>query len=204
MSLLDPIVLTADKNTPAAIGGLLSRPRTLGIRATPATRIVVHPRRDPAVLRDGHNLVRQFVDQARFCLVVFDREGSGELNRNSVELEQTVQSRLDASGWRDRSAVVVIDPELEVWVWSDSPVVAEVLGWKDRNLREWLAANALFPAGARKPPRPKEAVEAALRASRTSRSSALYSDLARRVSFRSCADPVFARLRSCLAAWFPA
>lgn len=201
----DLLVLTADKNTQFALEGLLSRPEVLGIRPIARVRTLVHPRRDPAVLRDSHSFLRSFLGQASYCLVVFDREGSGGEDRSREELERRVQSNLDANGWQGRSSVVVIDPELEVWVWADSPEVDAVLGWpsRGRNLRDWLANRGFFPDAGAKPFRPKEAVEAALRESRTSRSSALYRDLAERVTFRRCTDPAFGKLRESLVAWFP-
>lgn len=203
----DLIVLTADKNTHFALEGLLSRPEALGIRPFQENvRILVHPRRDPAVRRESHSFLRPFLRQASYCLSVFDREGSGGEDRPREELERTVQANLDANGWEGRSSVVVIDPELEVWVWANCPQVDAVLGWpsRGRNLGEWLADRGFQSGAGGKPAQPKAAVEAALRESGTSRSSALYRDLARQVDFRRCADPAFAKLRNTLAAWFPA
>ena len=200
------LVLTADKSTLFALEGLLSRPAALGMRPLERYRILVHPRRDPAVLRDSHNFLRPFLRHAGHCLVVFDREGSGGENRSREELERNVQSTLDANGWRGRSSVVAIDPELESWVWSDAPEVDAVLGWpcQDRHLREWLSLRGFLRTSEVKPRRPKEAVEAALHESRTGRSSTMYGELARRVDFQRCTDPASKKLRGSLAAWFPA
>jgi hypothetical protein len=54
-----------------------------------------------------------------------------------------------------------------------------------------------------KPRRPKEALEAALREIRRPRSSALYSELATRVSLRGYDEPAFAALTATLQRWFP-
>lgn len=198
----DLLVLTADKDTEFALKGLLGRHRALGIRPIQSVKILTHPRRDPAVFRDSHGFLRPFINQAKHALVVFDREGSGERSRDRAQMEMSVQAHLDGNGWSGRSAVVVIDPELESWVWSDSPAVDSVLGWPcgGRALRPWLTEKGLL-SGA-KPSRPKEAVEAALRHSRTIRSSALYLSLAQQVSFERCTDPAFLRLRSVLSEWF--
>ncbi|NJL28558.1 MAG: hypothetical protein HC897_12045 [Thermoanaerobaculia bacterium] len=98
----------------------------------------------------------------------------------------------------------MLDPELEAWLWSDSPHVDSVLGWKDRNptLRAWLAEQGFLVEGAAKPSQPKEAVEKALRVVRKPRSSALYRQLAERVSFERCTDPAFARFKDVLRGWF--
>ncbi|MFB3133348.1 MAG: hypothetical protein ACE10K_12585, partial [Rhodothermales bacterium] len=53
-----------------------------------------------------------------------------------------------------------------------------------------------------KPQRPKEAVEAVLRATDTPRSSSLYRQLAQKVSLNRCDDPAFLKLKSTLQEWF--
>jgi hypothetical protein len=95
---------------------------------------------------------------------------------------------------------------LEVWVWSDSSHVDTYLGWREQQpkLRDWLQQSGWLAAGQSKPARPKEAVEAALRKCRKPRSSAIYFELARHVSFQRCADPAFHKLLATLRSWFPA
>jgi hypothetical protein len=199
------LVLAADKNIEAAIEGLLNRPKSLGLRPVKSSKILVHPRRDPAVFRDCHQFLRSSLREAEFCLVIFDREGCGD-ERPRHELEAVAQCNLDSNGWQGRSSVVAIDPEVESWVWSDSHHVDRVLGWPcaDAQLREWLVETGFLRPGEAKPGRPKEAVEAALRYSRTVRSSALYKKLAQNVSVDHCTDPAFQKLRRVLAEWFPA
>ncbi|MFN3325002.1 MAG: hypothetical protein ACK5AZ_16015 [Bryobacteraceae bacterium] len=129
----DLLILTADKNTQFAIEGLLSRPAALGIGTIQSWEILVHARRDPAVFRGSHEFLRPHLRRARYALVVFDREGCGGDKRSREELEGIVQSRLDSNGWHGRASVVAIDPELEAWVWSNSPEVDAALGWGNRN-----------------------------------------------------------------------
>lgn len=119
-------------------------------------------------------------------------------------LEQEVERRLSSSGWEDRAAAVVIDPELEIWVWNDSPHVEAVLGWDTgtSSLRDWLRQKGWLAEGTSKPTQPKRAVEEALRISRKPRSSAIYQQLAQRVSIDRCVDPSFVRLRQILTRWF--
>ncbi len=54
-----------------------------------------------------------------------------------------------------------------------------------------------------KPTDPKRAMEAALRQARRPRSSAIFLDLASRVSLRGHNEPAFLRLSHALRAWFP-
>jgi hypothetical protein len=70
-------------------------------------------------------------------------------------------------------------------------------------LRGWLCEQGYLREGERKPARPKEALEAALRQARLPRSSSLYRQLAERVSLQGHAEPAFLKLRSTLRAWFP-
>jgi hypothetical protein len=136
---------------------------------------------------------------------MFDREGCGKDEKKSQKLEQLVASALSRSGWADRAAVIVIDPELENWVFSDSPEVDAAMGWKGNNppLRKWLEEQNYLAAGAIKPARPKEAMEAALRHVRMPRSSSIYGDLARQVGFGRCTDSAFQKLKATLRTWFP-
>jgi hypothetical protein len=102
--------------------------------------------------------------------------------------------------------VIVLRPELENWVWSNSPHVEEVLGWSGHapDLREWLRNQHLWPIELMKPGRPKEAMEAALREVGLPRSSALFRRLAEEVSLNGCSDPAFLEFRAVMQRWFPA
>jgi len=108
--------------------------------------------------------------------------------------------------WGDKAKAIILIPVLEIWVWSDSPHVDEILGWKDRTpaLREWLIREGWLKKRALKPDRPKEAFEAALREAQTPKSSSLFRQLAERVSFERCVDSAFNELKIVLREWFPA
>lgn len=204
MKQKDLVVLVADKNLAETLKGILSRPHSLGLRAIEIDGPWVHPGRDPGCLREAHDLLRPFIHRYAHALVVFDREGCGQEHRTCTELESGLERRLSECGWEDRAAAIVIDPELEAWIWSDSPHVETVLGWTDPSqpLSGWLVVEGFRQPGEAKPSRPKEAVEKALRLVRRPRSSALYSQLATRVSFEKCTDPAFSRLKKVLQAWF--
>jgi hypothetical protein len=183
-----------------AIQAILQRPEALGIRPLSAD-VFVHVHRDPGILNGAHEFLAPLAAHYKYALVMFDRKGCGR-EEYAGDLGQEVQSRLDSGGWGQRSAVVVIDPELEVWVWSDSPHVPEVLGLSSENL-ETLLSTKYRPPGQAKPDNPKEAMEEALWKSRTPRSSSIYSRLAQEVSLERCKDKAFVRLRTCLQEWFP-
>ncbi len=200
----DLVILVADKNMEAAVNGILSRPEALGIRKL-QWESYAHPERDPGCFLRGHDFLRTMARRYAHCLLMFDRHGCGQEGKPREELERIVETRLSQSGWKDRGAAIVLDPELEVWVWSDSPEVARCLGWKSRQpcLREWLHGEGLWASDAAKPSAPKSATALALREVRKPRSSAIYARLAERVSFARCADPAFSRFKETLHSWFP-
>jgi len=206
-SLLDrsPLVaLVADKNIELALNGLLSRHSSLGIRRVEA-EIYVHPERDPGCLLRGHDFLRPFSTQYEYALLMLDRQGCGRENETRSALEEMTEQHLARAGWGSRAVAIVLDPELEVWVWAGSPHVERVLGWHGRSptLRTWLEEVGMMSDQRGKPIHPKRAVEEALRIVGKPRSSALYGDLARSVTLESCTDPSFLKLRATLGEWFP-
>jgi hypothetical protein len=119
-------------------------------------------------------------------------------------VESEVEHRLSRSGWGDRAAAIAIDPELEIWVWSDSPEVDNVLGWQQREirLRDWLRNEGFLTGENVKPNEPKRAVDEALRIAGKSRSSSIYRKLAQRVSVSRCEDAAFLKFKATLRKWF--
>jgi hypothetical protein len=203
MGPADLVVLVADASMKAAIEGLLSRPADLGILQF-SHQVIVHPNRDPGCRLQGHELLRTMQRTFRFALLMFDLDGSGAVGLDRAEVEAEAESKLFASGWKDRSAVIVIAPELEIWVWADSPWVDRVLGWQGRQpaLRPWLMSEGMAFNEMGKPADPKAAMEKALRLARKPRSSSLYRELAENVNIERCLDPAFLKLKATLRNWF--
>jgi hypothetical protein len=198
----DLIVLVADKNMSTAIAAILSNHDRLRIRRLDFQGPYAHPRRDPGVYKFGPEFLRSFQEQASNALVVFDRDGCGSQESRN-QLEADVEARLSQSGWAERSCAIAIDPELENWVWSESPHVASALGWEHTELRAWLAESGYQPEGAIKPLNPKDTVEEALRLKKIPRSSVVYRQIAEHVSFERCTDGAFLKLCRVLRRWFP-
>jgi hypothetical protein len=135
---------------------------------------------------------------------MFDRKGCGKV-ATRLALEEEVETRLRQNGWEGRSAAVVIDPELEAWVWGDYAAVGSVLGWHrtDPTLQQWLAQEGFLRPGQHKPDHPKEAFERTLYTLRKPKSSSLYFDMASQVNTDGCLDSAFLKLRATLQNWFP-
>lgn len=196
----DLVALVADNTMRSALENLLQRESSLGIRSL-TSDLYSHPRHDPGVLKESAVFLAPLREQYSKALVMFDREGCGQESKSAIELQDAVQSQLDTVGWVDHSNVIVLDPELEIWVWSDSPHVSRILGVAPPELDQLLTQYR--SPGNIKPSRPKELMEKVLRQSHIPRSASLYADLARFVGIERCTDSAFVRLRTCLTQWFP-
>ncbi|MCL6612769.1 MAG: hypothetical protein K6T66_14630 [Peptococcaceae bacterium] len=199
----DLVVLVADKNMEYAIKGLLLRFQKLGIRQL-TYDCFVHPEHDPGCLLRGHEFLRPFVKSYAHAIVMLDHEGSGQEQMNRADLEMMMEKSLQESGWGNRAAAIIIEPELDVWVWSGSPKMDVILGWAERDpdIRTWLIEKGFTGAINEKPKRPKEALLHALKLVKKARSSSLYFQLASAVSFDRCNDQAFIKLREVLRKWF--
>ena len=124
----------------------------------------------------------------------------------ATEAENDVEKRLQESSGAGWARAVVIDPELEVWLFAEAPHLEAALGWAGRepSLRNALDSNGLWPRTLVEPADPKKAVEWALRCVRKPRSSSIYRDVADRTSLARCGDRAFLRLKEILRGWFPA
>ncbi|MCA9649206.1 MAG: hypothetical protein H6712_13960 [Myxococcales bacterium] len=201
--LKDLLLLVADADIEQTMRGLLANPSRLGIRSIDWD-IRRHPERDPGCARHSAAFLRLFCKQYRHALVVFDHEGSGRESEGREQLEGSLEEELVHNGWRPGSVrAIVLEPEIEAWVWSPSVHVANVLGWTDwEGLERWLLSRGLLTDTQSKPPRPKETMHAVLRDRRRPFSASSFRRLAERVSHRHCSDPSFSKLRSSLQEWF--
>ena len=200
----DLVILAADKDLEHALKGLLGRPEALGIRPIEAD-IFVEPEHDPACALRGVDFLANLSEQYGHGLLIFDHKGSGREATPPRDLQAGLNEALATSGWDERARTVVLSPELETWVWSDSPHVDVVTGWRNRSrkLRLWLIEQNYLQEGEIKPRRPKEAFAAALREAQKPRSASLYQQIAEKVSLRRCTDTAFLELRRLLSDWFP-
>jgi hypothetical protein len=198
---MDLFALVADKNIEYALRGALSRHRSLGIREI-SFDIRVHSGRDGGARTTGPDLLTVSRGNASVALLVFDFEGSGVNVGDALSLEQQMDARLVAKAGLN-SKTIVINPECDIWMWASNNALANAIGWdKSVSIRAWAQRIGFQFDGNGKPNRPKEALEAVLHEQRMPRSSALYQDIASRVSLRRCVDPAYLRLRSFLQSQF--
>lgn len=198
---LDLVVLVADADAEWTVRTLLAqRYRALGIRKI-AFSVFRHPQRDAGVFLHAHEFLRPYIGHANHAMVLLDREGSGRESLSPSAIEAKIENALSQNGWAlEQVAAIVLEPELETWVWSSSPHVAEVIGLDAIALQRILEQTPQVAYG--KPQRPKETLLRALRQSKRPFSARLFQELAQRVSLR-CSERSFVKFRETLQRWFP-
>ncbi len=202
---LDLIALVADADAEWTVRTLLEK-RHAALHIRPIScKVIRCSGHDAGVYQLAEELLRSCVKMADYALVMLDRDGSGREKQSALPIEQDLEARLQRNGWTNsegesRCAAIVLDPELEVWVWSRSPYVPTVLGLDAETLQQVLDRFERAPNG--KPQRPKEALQTALRRSGRPFSAAIFRELAEKVSLNA-SERAFDKLRSTLQAWFP-
>lgn len=206
----DCVFLLADGTMVAVFEGFFSRERfhlslnTCAIDFNSKEDIIVGTS-DPNTYEQAHELLRGYQYTHRYAVIVLDNDWGGSPGVENITAH--IRANMIACGWDDqRFEVIVIDPELENWIWQESVHVVEAFEYEEAiPLRQWLREREppMWLDGEAKPARPKEAVEAVLRMTRVPRSSAIYRQIVERVSIKGCTDPAFALLCECLRRWFP-
>lgn len=193
----DIIFLVADKDMEFCLKGLLPRLATVWNIREFTYEIYIHPLHDSGCRTQSAEFLRPFMQDFEFCLVMFDYEGSGGENLSIQNLKENVSSSLAQNGWEDRNVVIIIQPELENWIWVKSPYFAKIINWENMDsLEDWLIEQGHKKVAQIKPNRPKEAFEKALRKSNKKRSSSIFEDIASKVSFKECIDESFNELKN--------
>jgi hypothetical protein len=201
----DLIVVAADRAAQVMLIELLDRfPLALGLR--PFTyEVIVHENRDPGCYTMGVEKLDLKAKEFEYCILIFDHEGCGAEHKSPPEIEIELEKQLTKGLWTDRNAVIVIEPELENWVWTNSIHTSAAIGWgNDREgLRSWLVAKAWLEPNEEKPKRPKEAMEASHKFKlNTPITSDTFQSIAAKASFKSCTSPSFQKFRSTITTWF--
>jgi len=173
MSKRDLFVVMADLDAENAISKLLcKRQSALGIRVDfnpdrpPAGDLLRYAGRDSGCYKNAVDVLRTPQRTHHHALLIFDRDGCGAKTESREEIESEVEDQLHRNGWaKDAVSVIVIEPELEAWVWATSPRVADVLGWQNERggLHPFLTSRNLWDENSPKPSNPKEAMRQSLR-----------------------------------------
>lgn len=199
----DLLVLVADKNMEFIMRGLLPRIPLIENTRDFSYEIISHPERDPGVYNHSSEFLRPFINSHQYVLAILDRIGCGQEGYTRLEIEKKICSLLSKNGWGNRAVSIVIDPELENWIWVNLATMQDVITWDNQlNLFDWLHHNNWKDRNSLKPACPKEAFEQILEISGTPRSSSLYLEISSRASYKNCVDPAFQKMISQLKQWF--
>ena len=198
----DLIVLAADKSMKLVVDALLGR-AVLKLR-TISFDTVTHPENDPGVRLRAHNFLRSQLRNYHYAVAVCDRSGSGGERLARRGIEERIENGLRANGWDHRAIAIVIDPELENWMWGDWDATSDALRWADtKSVRDWVIEQQLLSSGHAKPSDPKNALQCAAKYSGKRWSSSIHQQIAAQARIDGCTDPAFLKLRSALQDWFP-
>jgi len=210
----DCVFLLADSTMAEVIDGFLSRGHLegrIGCRTfayeyqADVVVDVAHGNTDGGVHRRAHQILREhgYVTTHQHAVVVLDQKFGGQ--RPAAEVREEILRNLRANGWPgDRSEVIVIEPELEVWMWQDSVHVEAAVGYRrPPSLRDFLGRDDLWPRGDAKPPQPKTLLKSVCRHNAVPYSAAVHREIAENIRVKDCRDDAFRRLVDTLRRWFP-
>jgi hypothetical protein len=138
----DLLIFVADADAQAFMRGILSRPQALAVR-TITFDIERHPLHDSGILQNGAELARMKKGYYRKALLMWDHHGSGcEHKHAAEEVQATIQAKLDSFTWEGNSAVTVLVPELEQWLWFCESALAAHCGITANQLAQWVDEHA--------------------------------------------------------------
>lgn len=204
----DLFILVADLDIENVIKTLIDRLAKRNSISLPNYWIDKHPNSDPGCFSEGVDFLRETNIRARFkhLLIVFDKEGSGRETWSAERISEDLVKRLVQSGWEENLvSCIVLEPEIENWIWTDSSHTPEAMGWGKNldELKTWLKEKKNFRFLSNgKPERPKEAALAATKEKRI-RFNQIHQQIAEKVSLELCSSPSFLRTKECLETWFP-
>ncbi len=214
----DIVFLVADGEMQATVEGFFENPafdtRLQCSRFEFDTKqdLIKHPRKDPGVYQDGHNLLKSYIATHNYAVVMIDFAFNDNLRTmHYQQFCETIKANMRAAGWPDeRFFVMAINPELEVLMWqADTSRIEQIFDYpRERegiSLRDWLQRRGLWNAEELKPFDPKSAINIASSQSwgRKKTNSQLFKRIAKDVSFRGCEDESFNGLLHQIQAWYP-
>jgi hypothetical protein len=159
---------------------------------------------DGGIHRRAHQLLRRYLPFYQNAIVILDKNFGGRLPA-AVVREEILRNLLH-NGWSAECVeVVVIDPELEVWLWQrGNPHLAREFRYNGSvSLEEFLEAEGLWSSATLKPAKPKEAAGVLLQRYRAGPRIVVYRRIVEHISVRGCQDPAFNLLADALRRWFP-
>jgi hypothetical protein len=203
--VVDLFVILEGSGDEVVLEALLKRPSDLGIRAV----TFKCERRSSAVRTQGPDIAREQRREFRYVICLWDHGGSGREQQPPSRVQGEVQARLNRNTLKGCSKALIIDPELEIWLWQDSAAIASALGVGEDRLAEWLRdwQRKHFPTQTVETlvrQQPKEALEEVIKQSGKKRTSTLYRHITAVANLNLWSgEASFRRLCRTLRRWFP-
>jgi hypothetical protein len=161
---------------------------------------------DCGIWKHAHNNLLPFKDDYRYAVIVLDADFEPHLG--AEKLREDITKNMLGAGWpADSFCVVVIDKELEAWLWAPNVNVARAFGHSDFDqMREALAKKNLWNAGAPKPNDLKAARNLAAKLGGKKTGGPIFRGVFEGISRRACdlcEEKGFIAMRQALRNWFP-
>ena len=204
----DLLVYAADADAMAFMRAMLGKPQALGIR-TISFDIERHPLRDAGMVQSGAELARMKKGSYHKALLMWDHHGSGRDHKQTPEAVQVdIQGKLDSYTWKDNSAVTILVPELEQWLWFCESAVAAHYAITATQLTQWVderAAKLGKTPAVLKNEQPKELFEHVVRERiKQTISPRDFEEIGNRAGVNGLLEcPSFSAIVGTLRAWFP-
>ncbi|MGI9059119.1 MAG: methylation-associated defense system protein MAD4 [Ktedonobacteraceae bacterium] len=207
--MMDCAFLFADRQMEQTFKGFLGKEnfhRSLGARSFTYDSFVPDRRfGDSGVYKQGHVFLRRYYSICQHAVVVLDHRWEGAPEPSIIQ--EKMKANLVQNGWREENVeVIVIVPELEVWLCQSSQHVVDAFHFDytpHASLKAWLEAEEFWDPTKPKPAHPKDAFMKMQKISGIPRSGATYAKISSHISIRGCVDPAFCLLRDTLQRWFP-
>lgn len=138
----DLFLYVADADAQAFMTSILNRPKALLIRPVDFDT-ERHAYKDFGMIQSGAELVRMKKRDYHKALLAWDHHGSGRDHKQKPEdVQREIQKKLDSFTWKDRSATIILVPELEQWLWYCEKAISSHYGLMDSPLHIWLEERA--------------------------------------------------------------
>lgn len=161
---------------------------------------------DGGIWKHAHNNLVPFKDDYRYAVIVLDADF--EPHPGAEKLRDDITKNMLGAGWTaDSFCVVVIDKELEAWLWAPNVNVAKAFGHGDFDqMRAALAQKNLWDEGAPKPNDLKAARDLAAKLGGKKTGGPIFRGVFKGISKRACdlcQENGFIAMRTALKTWFP-
>lgn len=201
-------MIVAGRKDEVVLKAVLKRWQELGIR--PIIFEINRRGSDSIVVREGAMQARIRAREFKHFLCLWDHKDSGKGNEPPSQVQDELQEHLNRRRLQNREKALVIDPELEIWLWQDKKAIARVLGISQKQLarclNRWQSAN--FPKRTLEQilsKFPKEALEEVCQEAREKLTAALYQRIAHTADLSLWAsEQGFQQLCQTLLNWFSA